>query len=151
MTAHYLIHKLNRVQSEQPCLGSGGTIWGMRWKQKHAGEPHPGGFHSKICVCAHSLQPCPTLCDPMDCSPPGSSVYGDSLGKNTGVSCHALLQRIFPNQGSNPCFWCLLQDSLPLATPGPCLFLLLFLLLWSQIRNIITKICVKEISTQVFF
>ena len=26
----------------------------------------------------------------------------DSLGKNTGVGCHALLQGIFPNQGSNP-------------------------------------------------
>ena len=25
------------------------------------------------------------LCDPMDCSPPGSSVYGDSPGKSTGV------------------------------------------------------------------
>ena len=23
-----------------------------------------------------SLQSCPTLCDPMDCSPPGSSVHG---------------------------------------------------------------------------
>ena len=29
-------------------------------------------------------QLCPTLCDPMDCSPPGSSVCGDSPGKNTG-------------------------------------------------------------------
>ena len=28
----------------------------------------------------------------MDCSPPGSTVHGDSWGKNTGVSCHALLQ-----------------------------------------------------------
>ena len=27
-------------------------------------------------VCAKSLQSCPTLCNPMDCSPPGSSVYG---------------------------------------------------------------------------
>ena len=27
-------------------------------------------------VCAESLQLCPTLCDPMDCSPPGSSVCG---------------------------------------------------------------------------
>ena len=26
-----------------------------------------------------------TLCDPMDCSLPGSSVHGDSAGKNTGV------------------------------------------------------------------
>ena len=35
-------------------------------------------------------------------NPPGSSVHGDSPGKNTGVSCHALLQGIFPTQGSNP-------------------------------------------------
>ena len=48
-------------------------------------------------------QLCPTLCDPMDCSPPGSSVYGDSPGKGIGVGCHALLQGIFPTQGSNPC------------------------------------------------
>ena len=47
-------------------------------------------------------QLCPTLCNPMDCSLPGSSVRGDSPGKNTGVSCHALLQGIFPIQGSNP-------------------------------------------------
>ena len=32
----------------------------------------------------------------------GTSVHGDSPGKNTGVGCHALLQGIFPNQGSNP-------------------------------------------------
>ena len=44
---------------------------------------------------------CPTLCDPMDCSSPGSSVHGVSPGKNTGVGCHALLQGIFPTQGSN--------------------------------------------------
>ena len=43
-------------------------------------------------------QSCPSLCDPMDCSPPGSSVHGDSPGKNTGVYCHALLQGIFPTQ-----------------------------------------------------
>ena len=28
---------------------------------------------------------CLTLYDPMEYSPPGSSVYGDSLGKNAGV------------------------------------------------------------------
>ena len=44
----------------------------------------------------------PTLCDPMDCSPPGSYVHGDSPGKNIGVGCHFLLQGIFPTQGSNP-------------------------------------------------
>ena len=34
----------------------------------------------------------------MGCSPPGSSVHGDSLGKNTGASYHALIQGIFPTQ-----------------------------------------------------
>ena len=47
-------------------------------------------------------QSCPTLCNPMDCSPPGSSVHGYSPGKNTGVGCHVLLQGIFPTQGLNP-------------------------------------------------
>ena len=47
----------------------------------------------------------------MDCSPPGTSVHGDSPGHSTGVGCHALLQEIFPIQGSNPglphCWWIL--------------------------------------------
>ena len=41
-----------------------------------------------------SAQSCSTLCDPMDCSPPGSSVHE--------MGCHFLLQGIFPTQGSNP-------------------------------------------------
>ena len=56
-------------------------------------------------------QSCPTLCNPMDYNPPGSSVHEDSPGKNTGVSCHALCQEIFPTQGLNPnllhCRWIL--------------------------------------------
>ena len=42
-----------------------------------------------------------TLCNSVGCSSPGYSVHGDSPGKNTGVGCHALLQGIFPTQGSN--------------------------------------------------
>ena len=38
----------------------------------------------------------------MDCSPPGSSVHGISQAKILELSCHFLLQRIFPTQGSNP-------------------------------------------------
>ena len=52
---------------------------------------------------------------------PGSSVHGDSPGKNTGVGCHALLRGTFPTQGSNPHLLCLLhwqEGSLPLAPPG---------------------------------
>ena len=37
-----------------------------------------------------------TLCDPMDCSLPGSFVHGDSPGNNTRVGCLAFLQGIFP-------------------------------------------------------
>ena len=37
-------------------------------------------------------QSCLTLCDPVDCSLTGSSVHGDSPGKNTGVDSHTLLQ-----------------------------------------------------------
>ena len=47
-------------------------------------------------------QSCPTLCNSLDCSPPGSSVHGYSPGKNTRVGYHALLQGIFPAQGLNP-------------------------------------------------
>ena len=50
-----------------------------------------------VCVCLVT-QLGPTLCNPMDCSPPGSFVHGDSLSKNIGVGCHALLQGIFPTQ-----------------------------------------------------
>ena len=50
---------------------------------------------------AKSPQLCLTLCDPMDYSAPSSSACGDSPGKNTGVGCQALLQGIFPTQGSN--------------------------------------------------
>ena len=51
-------------------------------------------------VCAESLQSCPTLCDPMDCSPSGPSVHG-APGKNTRVRGCFLLQGIFPTQGLN--------------------------------------------------
>ena len=44
-------------------------------------------------------QSCPTICDPMDGRPLGSSVHGESLGKNTGVGCHPLLQGDLPNSG----------------------------------------------------
>ena len=50
-------------------------------------------WHVPFAVLCLAAQSCPTLCDPMDCSPPGSSVHGASPGKNTGVGCHALLQR----------------------------------------------------------
>ena len=61
-----------------------------------------------LCLVAQS---CPTFCNPMNCSRPGSSVHGDSPSKNTGMGCHALPEGIFPTQRSNPgllhCRWIL--------------------------------------------
>ena len=49
------------------------------------------------CTCVHAqlLQFCPTLCDPIHCSPLSTM----DRGKDTGVGFHALLQGIFPDQG----------------------------------------------------
>ena len=55
-----------------------------------------------ICVWHLVARSCPGLCNPVDCSPPGSTAHGDSLGRNTGISCHSLLQGIFLTQGSSP-------------------------------------------------
>ena len=44
-----------------------------------------------VCVCVHA-QSCPTLCDPMYCSPPGSSVHAIFSDENTRVGCHFLLR-----------------------------------------------------------
>ena len=57
----------------------------------------------------HGLQPTRLLCP------------WDSPGKNTGMGCLALLQGIFPTQGSNLRLLCLLHwqaGSLSLAPPG---------------------------------
>ena len=43
---------------------------------------------------AKLLQSCPTLCDSIDGSPPGSPCPWDSPGKNTGVGCHFLLHSL---------------------------------------------------------
>ena len=61
-----------------------------------------------ICICiyilCYAVLSCSIVSDslrPHEPYPPGSSVDGDSPGKNTGVGCHALLQEIFPTQGLN--------------------------------------------------
>ena len=55
----------------------------------------------------------PTLCNPMNCSPPGKNFPG----KNTGTGCH-FLRGIFPTRGSNPSLLHRQVDSLPLHHVG---------------------------------
>ena len=71
---------------------------------------------------AGSLQSCSTLCDPMDCSPPDSSVHGISQATILEWGCHFLVQEIFPTQGSNQHLLQWQVDSLlPIhqGSPGP--------------------------------
>ena len=75
-----------------------------------------------VCVCS-VMQMCLTLCNAMDCSPPVSSIHGDSAGKNTGVGCHSLLQGIFPTQGLNPYLLQLLNSYPWNFLPSPKFFL----------------------------
>ena len=67
----------------------------------------------KVLVAQSSL----TLCDPMDFSPPGSSVHGDSPGKNIGVlPCPP--PGDLSNPGIGPRSHALQVDSLPSEPPG---------------------------------
>ena len=70
-----------------------------------------------MCTTCLATQSCPILCDPMDCSSPGSSVHGDSPAR--------VLQWVaipFSRGSSQPRDWtqvsCIAADSLPSEPPG---------------------------------
>ena len=68
---------------------------------------------------AKSLESCPTLCDPMDGSPPGSPGPWESPGKNTGVGCHFLLQCMQVKSESEVAQSCpTLSDLMDCSLPG---------------------------------
>ena len=58
--------------------------------------------------CAQSLQSCPTLCNPVDCSPPGLSVNGFPR-QEYGTGCHSLFWGIFLPSDRTPasCISCI--------------------------------------------
>ena len=90
-------------------------------------QPSDFHFHRMLAsslgpgFCCSVPESCLTLCDPIDCSPPGSSVHDISQEKNTRVGCHFLLWGIFLTQELNPPLPCLLHllywqvDPLPLS------------------------------------
>ena len=90
-------------------------MWKVYWVRKSAFCNNSSKNWSRQDLCAVLClvtQSCQTLCHLMDFSPPGSSVHGDSPGKNTGAGCHALLQGIEPNLGIEPRSPTLQADSL---------------------------------------
>ena len=68
-----------------------------------ASSKHSSAYQAPaiVFVCLVAQQR-PILCDPTDCSPPGSSVHRDSPGKNTGVGLPGPAPGLFPTQRSNP-------------------------------------------------
>ena len=90
-------------------LGPAGGPRGGRGTLMPACRPTPRSLAGP--VHANSLQLCPALLRPHGLQPTRLLCPWDSPGKNTGVGCHALLQGIFPTQGSNPralhCTWIL--------------------------------------------
>ena len=84
--------------------------------------PRPSSlFHALIFyfLLAKSLQSCPTLCDPIDGSPLGSSVLWGSPSKNTGVGCHFLLQCMKVKSESEAAQSCpTLSDPMDWSPPG---------------------------------
>ena len=69
---------------------------------------------------AKLLQSCPTLCDPIDGSPPTRLPRPwDSPGKNTGVGCHFLLQCVKVKSEREVIQSCpTLRDPLDCSPPG---------------------------------
>ena len=113
-TNKYMLVEKLRLQFRQ----KESNLGGMSEKQKLMKHKENGDYLG-MCVCVKVTQSLPTLCKPMDCSPPGSSLHVDSPGKNTGVDCHFLLQGIFPTQGSNLHLLCLLHWQAGSLLPTP--------------------------------
>ena len=63
-------------------------------------------YISAAAAAAKLRQSCPTLCNPIDSSPPGSPHPWDSPGKNTGVGCHFLSQCMKVKSESEVAQWC---------------------------------------------
>ena len=76
-------------------------------------------WRAAAAAAAKSLQSCPTLCDPIDGSPSGSSVRGILQAKNTGVGCHFLLQCMKVKSESEVAQSCpTLSDPMDCSLPG---------------------------------
>ena len=96
MYVQFFIQKIDRMSDIQAQASDvSRSRWFISWRRtrilKNQAWTKSLPVHAS-CMHAKLLQSCLTLCDPIDCSPPGSSVHGDSPGKNAGVGCHALLR-----------------------------------------------------------
>ena len=77
---------------------------------------HPWPNPTTVLCAFMRAQSCLTLCKPMNCSPPGSSVHG-ILQARILPGCHFLLQGLFPTKELNLCLLHRQADFLPLEPP----------------------------------
>ena len=75
-------------------------------------------WETKYKCCCLVTQLCPTLLRPLGLGPARLLCPWDFPGKNIGMGCHFLLQRIFPTQGSNQHLLLGRQILLPLSHLG---------------------------------
>ena len=99
----------------QPCEDSGSHSC----RRSRSGQEEV--MISDVCMHAKSFQLCSTLCNPMDCNLPGSSVLGIFQVSILEWVAMPSSRRSFSTQGLSPCLLCLLHwqaGSLPLAPSG---------------------------------
>ena len=97
-------------------MGACGFIWvipGSTWGREQGGQVYKGPVNDPLLLFSRSVFSDPFVTPwAVACQAP---LPTDFPGKNTGVSCHFLLQVIFSTQGSNPCLLHRRADSLPLS------------------------------------
>ena len=90
-----------------------------RKEAKGKGEQERYTHLNAAAIAAKSLQSCPTLCNPIDGSPPGSPVPGILQASNTGVGCHFLLQCVKVKSKSEVAQLCpTVSDPMDCSPPG---------------------------------
>ena len=150
MGSHRVRHDwsdLAAAAADNPCITVPHLLYPFtcRWASRTCGHRERGVNWEgstdmyPLCYASLGLQSARILCNPLDHSPPGSSVHGDSPGKNTGVGCHALLQANLPNPRIEPRSPTLQGDSLSTEPPGKPIYTLLCV---NQLTS--RKFCIKK-------
>ena len=113
-------HQPGSPRQGQPgcCCHPAHSLWTVRPARSRGGCGVPPWGSSLLppvgpaCVCVLVTRSCPTLCDPTDCSPPGSSVHG--------ILQERILEWVATSfsRGSYQPWDCLQADSLPLSHQG---------------------------------
>ena len=113
---YFLLQGIFPTQGSNPCL-----LHLLPWQAGSLPLAPPGkpkdlpAAAAAAAAAAKSLQSCPTLCDPIDGSPPGSPVPGILQARTLEVGCHFFLQSMKVESESE-----VAQSSPTLCNPMDC-------------------------------